>query len=238
VNARRFNDQGLAQFSEYVTHARALWRSKTEVPPVPPELVDDPATSEPLEYVLPDAEPNFPTKLAIGEFVAGIVPEAAFERARVDASFWTWLSARYFDQITANRTKLKEPRAYVAGLSFQEFYRHIILGSAYLFFSAGGDPSRIKVLLYDEPTTMNEVMVQFGSYQTLMQNRELQGVIQRLYFDEAQQRIKRGAGGKNAGTPRRLMSFLRQIELNYDLGSIRAEQFCSMLPREFQRFLA
>ena len=117
-------------------------------------------------------------------------------------------------QITSNRRKIKEPRAYVAGISFQEFYRHLILGPYYLYFTARDNPDRVKVLMYDEPTTMNEVMVQFGSYETLMQNRELQSMLQRLYFDEARQRIKKGAGGKGAGTPRRLMDFFRQIELH------------------------
>ena len=44
--------------------------------------------------------------------------------------------------------------------------------------------------------------------------------MQRLYFDEEAKKIKKGAGGKEAGTPRRLMDFFRQIELNYDLLSI------------------
>jgi hypothetical protein len=94
----------------------------------------------------------------------------------------------------------------------------------------------VRVLLYDEPTTMNEVMVQFGSYQTLMQNKELQSLIQKLYYDAEKKRIKRGAGGKEAGTPRRLMDFFRQIELNYDLRSISESRFWDMLPVEFAKF--
>jgi hypothetical protein len=69
-----------------------------------------------------------------------------------------------------------------------------------------------------------------------LQNKELQTVIQRLYFDPDKGRIKRGAGGKTAGTPRRLMSFFRQIEINFDLLSISAEQFWQMLPAEFDKF--
>jgi hypothetical protein len=83
---------------------------------------------------------------------------------------------------------------------------------------------------------MNEVMVQFGSYQTLMQNKELQSLIQKLYYDLEKKRIKRGAGGKEAGTPRRLMDFFRQIELNYDLRSISENRFWDMLPAEFAKF--
>ena len=141
-----------------------------------------------------------------------------------------------FDQITNGRKKLKEERAYVAGLSFQEFYRHLVLGPYFIFFNAKEDLSRIQVLLYDDPTTMNEVMVQFGSYQTLMQNKGLQAVVQRLYYDPEKGRIKRGAGGKEAGTPRRLMDFFRQIELNYDLQSVSESKFWDMIPAEFSKF--
>jgi hypothetical protein len=34
------------------------------------------------------------------------------------------------------------------------------------------------------------------------------------------------------------MDFLRQIELNYDLGSIEADKFWTMLPKEFGKFTA
>ena len=236
MRARKFTEQGLARFGEFVDLARANLKAGLGVEQVPSDLLSDTALSEATEWELPPDDPSFDTKFAIGQFVSGIVPDADYEHARTDGGFWSWLAARYFDQITAGRKKIKERRAYLADLSFQSFYRHLLLGPYYLYFTARDEPSRVRVLLYDEPTTMNEVMVQFGSYQTLMQNKELQNVIQRLYFDETRQRIKRGAGGKGAGTPRRLMDFLRQIELNYDLGSITADQFWAMLPREFGRF--
>ena len=238
MKARRFTPEGLEAFRQYVLEARATAQQKLPVAPVPDVFFTDDALAEQMPYELPPQTPQFSTKLEIGQFVSGIVPDSDYEAVRADAPFWTWLAARYFDQITSNRIKVKEPRGYIAGLSFQEFYRHLILGPYYLYFVARDNPDRVRVLLYDEPTTMNEVMVQFGSYQTLMQNRELQTVIQRLYFDEPRNRIKRGAGGKGAGTPRRLMDFLRQIELNYDLRSISSDRFWEMLPREFHSFMA
>jgi len=236
MKARRFTEKGLSVFSEFVEAARADSKARREVAPISSKLLWDDELAAVTDYVLPDGEPVFDTKLAIGEFISGIVPEWAHQEARTDAGFWSWMAARYFEQITAGRKKIKEPRAYVAGLSFQEFYRHLILGPYYLYFTAREDPGRVTVLLYDEPTTMNEVMVQFGSYQTLMQNKDLQAVIQRLYFDYSRHRIKRGAGGKGAGTPRRLMDYFRQIEVNYDLSNIGQEQFWSMLPKEFEKF--
>lgn len=235
MKARRFTSKGLAEFQELVQRARELAPDKP-VPPLDQQWLTADETGEATEYELPGHEPAFATKLEIGEFICSVVPDDHHETVRGDAALWSWLAARYFDQITAQRRKIKETRAYIAGISFQEFYRHLILGPYYIYFMSRDNPDRVKVLLYDDPTTMNEVMVQFGSYQTLMQNRELQAVIQSLYFDETRQRTKRGAGGKTAGTPRRLMDFLRQIELNYDLGSIKADTFLAMLPAEFNRF--
>jgi hypothetical protein len=236
MKARRFNEKGLQAFEEYIVAARANHRARLEVGPIPETLLTEQSFTELTEYELPDDTQTFPDKLSIGRLFTRVIPAARNEEARLDIGLWSWFAAKYFDQITADRKKIKEERAYVASISFQDFYRHLILGPYYLYFISQDDPERVRVLLYDEPTTMNEVMVQFGSYQTLMQNKELQALIQKLYYDTEKKRIKRGAGGKEAGTPRRLMDFFRQIELNYDLGSITEGKFWEILPPEFAKF--
>jgi hypothetical protein len=236
MKARRFNPEGLKLFEEYILKAKCALRDKAQVDFVPENLLFDPAFSQPTDFELPEEMPIFPDKMSIGSYVSTFIPEDKHELARLDKEMWSWLAARFFDQITNGRTKIKETRAYIAGLTFQEFYRHLILGPYYIFYIARDNPDRVRILLYDDPTTMNEVMVQFGSYQTLMQNKEMQSVIQRLYFDEKLKRSKRGSGGKEAGTPRRLMDFFRQIELNYDLTSITEAKFWEMIPDEFSKF--
>ncbi len=236
MKARRFNGTGLQAFEAYIQAARANHKALLPVDPIPETLLNGQEFTELTEYELPDEAQSFPDKLSIGRLFTRVIPAGRNDEARIDAGLWSWFAAKYFDQITAKRKKIKEERAYVASISFQDFYRHLILGPYYLFFISQDDPERVRVLLYDEPTTMNEVMVQFGSYQTLMQNKELQSLIQKLYYDTEKKRIKRGAGGKEAGTPRRLMDFFRQIELNYDLGSITEGRFWEMLPVEFAKF--
>jgi hypothetical protein len=236
MNIRRFNQQGVDAFREYLRQAKLDAKAKLPVQPVPAELLTGDATSEPTSYVMPALPEVFVTKMDLASFVDRVFPRNKYDEIRIDVAMWTWLAACMFDQITNGRKKLKEERAYVAGLSFQEFYRHLVLGPYFIFFNAKEDLSRVQVLLYDDPTTMNEVMVQFGSYQSLMQNKGLQAVVQRLYFDPEKGRIKRGAGGKEAGTPRRLMDFFRQIELNYDLQSVSESKFWDMIPAEFSKF--
>lgn len=232
----QFNRAGTERFREFVAQAKEAKKAGREVEAVPAVFLTSSELTEETVLALPEVPSKFATKRELAEFIARCIPEMMHEDMRVNAGLWTWLAAKLFDQITANRTKIKEERAYVAGLTYEEFYRHLILGPYFTFFMARDNPERVRVLLYDEPTTMNEVMVQFGSYQTLMQNKSLQQVIQQLYYDPDRCRIKRGAGGKGAGTPRRLMSFFRQIELNYDLRSISTENFWSMLPSEFDKF--
>jgi hypothetical protein len=236
MKARRFNEMGLQAFAEYITAARTNHRARLSVEAVPEVLVSGAEFTELTDYELPDEAQAFPDKLAIGQLFTRVIPVERNEEARLDVGLWSWFAARYFDQITSGRKKIKEERAYVASISFQDFYRHLILGPYYLYFTAQDDPERVRVLLYDDPTTMNEVMVQFGSYQTLMQNKELQSLIQKLYYDVKTKRIKRGAGGKEAGTPRRLMDFFNQIGLNYDLRSITENRFWDILPGEFAKF--
>lgn len=223
----------MTEFRKWVVWAREACVRKSTVVPVPSGILE---MAEPTDYELPSVAPGFPDKFAIGRFCCSLIPDADYEKARSDVEMWTWLAARYFDEITKGRTKIKEPRAYIASIDYQEFYRHLILGPYFIYFGSREVDGPSRVLLYDEPTTMNEVFVQFGSYQTLFQNTELQKLVDRIYFDTRRRRIKRGAGGKTGGAPRRFMAFLRQIELNYDLESITAESMWEMLPREFDRF--
>lgn len=233
---RRFNQRGLDAFREYLRQAKLDAKAKMPVPPVPLELLQGDATSEPTGYVLPSLPEVFATKMELANFVDQVFPRNKYDDVRIDVAMWTWLAAWMFDQITNGRKKFKEERAYVAGLGYREFYRHLILGPYFIYFNAKEDLSRVQVLLYDDPTTMNEVMVQFGSYQTLMQNKGLQAVVQRLYYDPEKGRIKRGAGGKEEGTPRRLMDLLCQLELNFDLQSVSDSRLWEMVTQEFAKF--
>jgi len=238
MKARRFTERGLSGFRDFIEQCRLLAKEGDDLPAVSEELLLGGEMSEEIDLEFVDPPSSFATKLDIARYLDSMIPPEREESFRRDAPFWSWLAAAMFELITCEgqRRRIKETRAYLAGLGFQDFYRHSLLGPYFVFSQARDEPERVRVLLYDVPTVMNEVMVQFGSYQTLMQNPQLQTLIQRLYFDHQNGRIKKGAGGKNAGTPRRLMDYFRQIELNYDLHCIEVDGLWEMLPREFERF--
>ena len=58
-----------------------------------------------------------------------------------------------------------------------------------------------------------------------------------LYFDESRATFKRGAGGKEGGSPRRLAQVVRQFEVTWDIHSFSVEDWLQKLPSEFDKFL-
>ena len=58
----------------------------------------------------------------------------------------------------------------------------------------------------------------------------------KLYWDEKSGALKKGAQGKAAGTPRRLVRFMRQLRRTYDPPAMTADQLVCVLPREFERW--
>jgi hypothetical protein len=82
----------------------------------------------------------------------------------------------------------------------------------------------------------SDIFEQLAARQTIFGNKTIIAGAYKLYYDEAAQLPKKGAGGKGAGSPRRLVSFIQQIDLTYDLFACSAEQFLALLPKEFLKF--
>jgi hypothetical protein len=82
----------------------------------------------------------------------------------------------------------------------------------------------------------SDIFEQLAARQTIFGNRTIIAGAYKLYYDVAAQLPKRGAGGKGAGSPRRLVSFIQQIDLTYDLRACSPQQFIDLLPREFAKF--
>ena len=140
MKARRFTAAGMHVFTEFASSARAAFK-RSELILVPEEMLTDPQLTAETAYVLPPGDVHFATKLDLGPILTGIIPDRDYDEVRLDAGWWSWLAAKYFDQLTNDRTEIKEERAYVAGLTFEEFYRHLLLGPYYLYYAARDDPS-------------------------------------------------------------------------------------------------
>lgn len=79
-------------------------------------------------------------------------------------------------------------------------------------------------------------MEQIGGQQEAFGASAVVELADRLYWDTQSDRLKRGAQGKSAGSPRRLVRFLRQFRRTFDPPSMNVEQLLEMLPGEFRRW--
>jgi hypothetical protein len=69
-----------------------------------------------------------------------------------------------------------------------------------------------------------------------MFNPAFQQAARTLYFDDSTGALKRGAGGKSGGTPRRLAKVRQQLDVTWDLEELDPSNIIATLPAEFSRF--
>ena len=237
MKIRRFNQAGIDAYKQFLEDAKTLFEAGNEIPPIPDSLLFSELYSTETDYMLSEVPKSFESKWALGKFIDSCIPADRSEHARRDGHMFSWLSARLFDQTTADRKEeLREERAYIASIGYLHFFRHLVLGPYFFYAITRDNPERSRILLYSKPDEVSEMLAQFGANRLLYSNRSLQEVLFKLYYDVKAQKMKRGAANKTGGGTRRFTAYLNQIGINYDLSSISAEQFMSMLPQEFNRF--
>ena len=69
-----------------------------------------------------------------------------------------------------------------------------------------------------------------------MFSKTFQHVARSLYFDDVNGKLKRGAGGKGPGSPRRLAKVRQQLNVTWEVEDLDYETIIGMLPDEFERF--
>ena len=115
---------------------------------------------------------------------------------------------------------------------WQKGQRHLVRMPVLLLHSLGNHADH---LLCNKPSVLPEIREQLTSQQDMF-NYSFQGAARRLYFDNVAGNLKRGAGGKGAGSPRRLAAVRRQLDVTWDLEDLTEEEIINLLPREFDRF--
>ena len=81
-----------------------------------------------------------------------------------------------------------------------------------------------------------DLIEQLASRQELITNKSLIKAVTELYYNPSTGTNKRGAGGKGAGSPRRLAEVIDQYNLTWDLYAISPDEIIGLLPSEFDRF--
>jgi len=154
------------------------------------------------------------------------------------AGLWAWLTFVLRDELfprdASGRRKFGEVHRWYPSNpnDWQKAQRHLVRMPVLLLSSLGKNSDH---LLCGPPSILPDIREQLTSQQDMF-HPAFQGAARALYYDEEHRRLKTGAGGKGAGSPRRLAKIRQQLDVTWDLYHLSAMALLRLLPKEFSRF--
>jgi hypothetical protein len=230
---RTLNSEGLARFAEYL----AALRGDPKLAP-PMAILSDGLYSDPFEPEVSVELQDFANSHELGSYLNQALANCEDRLISRNHALWSWVALFYFDQLcrpdSEGKRRPLEDAVYVLEqrFSFRRYYRHAVR-TAWLAVKEHGEQAKV-LLLTSGRGTRTDIGEQLGAYQHLFSNKTIIKSAYAMYFDQHAQKPKKGAGGKGAGSPRRLASIARQLELTYDLQDCPLTKFLALLPREFK----
>lgn len=238
LQMRSLNTEGLEQMRAWLDLAREHPSST-----VPGELLESSVFSEvkglPVSADIFGAA-AFETKLTLAAAIDNAVKAAGLDEESLegDQGFWSWLTLRFAHRFLGNKGQVGEYALWIYEPgNWRKVYRQK-MAPLWLAYRAHRDnPDRLKAVLGIPVNKTGEVFEQTMSRKWIVLSPGIMTLVTKLYFDEEQNKLKRGSGGKDAGAPRRLSTVLDQLGLTYDIEDLSWEALASMLPNDFGRFI-
>jgi hypothetical protein len=239
MELKRLTDKGIEEFRRYL---RQLTEGSTAPPP---RLLSEPEFSIALPNGPPVEQRRFASRWELARYLDQVL-ENIPERPDIlvnDVGLWSWLSLFYFDQTcpTDAKGRRKPGRDYrhIPEPGYPNGHRHLLIG-AYLVYSLcgwGDDLSRL--LLATDLSTEGNFHHEIAGRQSFITNRGIMEVLHILYYDDVQNKPKRGAiMNRNApGSLYRFINVIQQLDLTYDLYSMSGAEIVGLLPDEFDPFI-
>jgi len=240
IELRKFTKQGIQSFETYL---RLLSNLNTLDPP---NLNEEPYSNnvELFDSVSIDDNKTFLTRMEIGRYLFEQLNNAGIGREKIIVEnpglwvdVWSWLAfiwLKQFVHIDNGIFNVPVTSRFIASHEWNRFYRHFV-ATPYYIYSLHGEKNS-KLFLECAPSVHNEFMEQLASRQWLITSKPLVELAHILYWDREGNKPKRGAGGKNAGTARRLGKIINQFRLTYDLQNMNVEEILNILPSEFNEW--
>ena len=221
---RRFNEQGVKAFAEFLGGLRANGEA-----PVPIELLTSPRLTEPLAVSI-EAEPpaSFPTRMAFAKWLHAAA--AAVEVPRDDAGFWAWLSLALFDHVCPADGKGKrkpgaDARHLIDATDWKRRYRHLLQNAYEIFFLHRDDPARALVALVNPLHQPGELTEQINGRQEIVTCPGCISLATFLCVDSEGNRRK-GASGEFA---RVFGKAVNRVSRTFDLPVMQPHQSAKLL---------
>jgi hypothetical protein len=177
---------------------------------------------------------TFANKFEAAEYLHHVLSNAGANTD--DAGLWSWLALFYFDQLSPvdseGRRRPREDYHYIPSTdSGWQRDRHLLAGP-YKLFAMHREHSRL--LLHPPVHQHGTFVYQLGVRRDLIANKGLIEANDLLYWDAKRNAPKRGATTETRpGNLLRLITVIQQLDFNYDLYGMRAEEILRLLPAEF-----
>ncbi len=230
---RKLNREGLAQFEQYIESVRNGSNQH-----IPNWLLDDPLTSEEPahKFVLEIAE--FTNRYHLGVYMVEKFRHINMQEYYGDSGFWSALALFWFDQLCPVQTDGSRKAGmiynYILSKDYKHRPRHAIF-TTWQLVDLFGDDARF--LLCREMSVRGELIEQMMSRQYYLGCEGVMRAASKLYYDTERQTYKKGSAARSsAGCVYRFVIWLQQLELTYDLFSLKEEDIFEILPKEFDRF--
>ena len=158
-----------------------------------------------------------------------------------DRGLWSWLALAWIDLLapaddSGYRSLGRSWRWVPTTEEYRTYYRHLLAGPYRIYRAHAEDPDRAMAVLATAVAKPGDVVEQIASRQAIVTSASLLAAVTRLYYDAGTGVLRTGAAGKGAGSSRRLVDVLLQLDLTWDFYEMPPEHILALLPGEFDRF--
>ena len=227
MKLRRFTDAGVAKTRAFL----AAVKEENNVDAVMLDgkpftratLLSSPAYSEAIPALADidlDETRTFDTTFAFCEYFDSLIHDHNPQAYREDVGFWTWLAMVYLPQLVKTKggkvSAGENSKVVYSPENYQRQYGHLLGGPFYLYFYYRNSPEICKAVTWHKLNVFPDIAEQIASRYDFVHNPAFLSIACALYYDEGKQTIRRGAGGKGAGSPRHLVSVVDQLAMTHD----------------------
>lgn len=232
MKVKVFTDDGVNKFRDF------LIQLKTNPEVIKPDLSAKEYSENFQPEILVDENKIFSSRMELAEYLDQTFLNSGVKAQTIitNDKLWTWLTYLWFDQICpkyGDVRKIRELVRYICSTDWRKYYRHYVASSFRIYTTLGRENSLLFLnRLVDDHGDYNE---QLASRQEIISSPNLIKVAHTLYWDVNENRPKRGGSDrKKPGNLRRLIKLFGQIELTYDIFSMKSDEIVKTLPKEFE----
>ena len=237
MKLRQLTAAGIEQILQFIQRLR---EGSTEG--VPHELLNGSESTREIAGSPEVSHQQFKSRFAFAAWIAEQLDAVGDRAVAEDPAFWAWLTVFLFDEVCpvdseTGRRKVRADYRYIPSFGiWKHFYRHLLAGPYSIYRAHRDNPGAARALLVQPLHSPGDVVEQIASRRELATSPAVVGAATLLYLNGATGKLRRGSGGKDAGSARRFSKVMMQLDVTYDLFTLTPDQLVQILPGEFDRF--